>query len=249
MPFYLSLLYSFAWEIIIISAIVLIYRFTEALTKAPLLDIVLSLLTWIPWVIAITLWSWKGFGACILGQFLAMQAFCIVHELANPNAKIKIRHSLDKIVGVIGNHLGLWFTIPALPIFLGIRLGQLIMYPGLVIALGFPKYNQAEWINVSRQKFEGLVGHDLVWCLYCDWMTGVYSLGAEMLRSVESFWCPIRFYNNKKCENCKMDFPDLTDKWVKPEASMKDVVEAIEKHYSSTPNTPRSWWGHPERKS
>ena len=40
-------------------------------------------------------------------------------------------------------------------------------------------------------------------------LTGVYSLGAEMLRNVESFWCPIRFYDGKKCDNCKLDFPDI----------------------------------------
>ncbi len=248
MSFYLSLLCAFSWELAIIGLIILAYRFTEAITKAPLLDIIFSLLTWIPWTVFGILWGWAGFGICLLGQFLGMQVFCIVHELANPHAKIKIRHSLDKIVGVVRNHLGLWLTIPALPIFLSIRVGQLIFYPGLVAVLRFPKYNQAEWINVSRQKFEGLVGHDLIWCLYCDWMTGVYSLGAEMLRNVESFWCPIRFYNNKKCENCKMDFPDLIDKWVKPEGSMKDVTNALEKHYPPKSQNPRSWWGHPDRK-
>ena len=37
-----------------------------------------------------------------------------------------------------------------------------------------------------------VIGHALIWCLYCDWMTGVWSLGTEMLRNVESFWYPIR---------------------------------------------------------
>ena len=47
-------------------------------------------------------------------------------------------------------------------------------------------------------KVEGLVGHDRIWCLYCDWMTGVWSLGTEMLRNVESFWCPLRFSSDAK---------------------------------------------------
>jgi thiol-disulfide isomerase/thioredoxin len=97
---------------------------------------------------------------------------------------------------------------------------------------------------VSRQKFEGLVGQDLIWCLYCDWMTGVYSLGAEMLRNVESFWCPIRFYDDKKCENCKLDFPDIERGWVAKEGTMEDVEEVLKKMYA---NSQSSWFGHPER--
>jgi hypothetical protein len=88
-----------------------------------------------------------------------------------------------------------------------------------------------DWVNVSRQKFEGLVGHDLIWCLYCDWMTGVWSLGTEMLRNVESFWCPIRFYNGKKCENCAIDFPDVNAGWVPADGTMSEVANTIERMY------------------
>ena len=62
---------------------------------------------------------------------------------------------------------------------------------------------------------------DLIWCLYCDWMTGVYAFGGEMLRNVESFWCPIRFYDGKKCENCKIDFPDI-EKWASEVRLMRE---------------------------
>jgi hypothetical protein len=76
-------------------------------------------------------------------------------------------------------------------------------------------------------------------------MTGVYSLGAEMLRNVESFWCPIRFYDGKKCENCKIDFPDLENGWVAIDGTMNDVEEVLKEKYNSPY---RSWYGHPERK-
>jgi hypothetical protein len=99
------------------------------------------------------------------------------------------------------------------PIFAAARIGQYLVYPPLTWLVRLPKYNTAEWISVSRHKFEGLVGHDLIWCLYCDWMTGVWSLGTEMLRNVESFWCPIRFRSDKKCENCTLDFPDVDNGW------------------------------------
>jgi hypothetical protein len=143
------------------------------------------------------------------------------------------------------HYLALWTTALSLPVFFVIRFAEVFIYPLLVWLLEFPAYDNSEWVTVSRQKFEGLVGHDLIWCLYCDWMTGVYSLGAEMLRNVESFWCPIRFYDGKKCENCKIDFPDLENGWVAIDGTMNDVEEVLKEKY----NGPyRSWYGHPERK-
>ncbi|MEZ6162889.1 MAG: hypothetical protein R3B67_00435 [Phycisphaerales bacterium] len=99
---------------------------------------------------------------------------------------------------------------------------------------------------MSRHKFDGLVGHDLIWCLYCDWMTGVWSLGSEMLRNVESFWCPIRFLDDKKCANCSVDFPDVMNAWVPSDGSMGDVTELLERKYAGLGSgTP--WFGHPEQ--
>ncbi|MBK7405799.1 MAG: hypothetical protein IPJ41_14560 [Phycisphaerales bacterium] len=99
----------------------------------------------------------------------------------------------------------MWWTALAVPVFWVIRVAECIVYPPLTWLVRLPKYKPAEWVNVSRHKFEGLVGHDLIWCL-CDWMTGIWALGGEMLRNVETFWCPIRFDSAKKCENCKHDF-------------------------------------------
>ena len=90
-----------------------------------------------------------------------------------------------------------------------------------------------------------LVGHDLIWCLYCDWMTGVYSLGAEMLRNVESFWCPIRFYDGKKCENCRIDFPDVDGGWVAADGTMADVTRVMDEQYPE--GAVNRWFGHPAR--
>ena len=78
-------------------------------------------------------------------------------------------------------------------------------------------------------------------------MTGVYSLGAEILRNIESFWCPIKFYDGKKCENCRIDFPDV-DEWTEPDGSMKDVVALFEEKYPPGPRAPRGWFGSESRK-
>ncbi|GIW76239.1 MAG: hypothetical protein KatS3mg104_1302 [Phycisphaerae bacterium] len=218
----------------------------RGVTHAPGLDGVVSLLTWVPWVIGGVWGGWPGWLGVLIGQVTALVVWCRVHETMHPQAMKgpRIVSFLNRTVGRWQNHLALWFTVIALPVFLLIRALQLGVYWVLPLLLGFPRYSQSEWVNVSRQKFEGLVGHDLIWCLYCDWMTGVYSLGAEMLRNVESFWCPIRFYDGKKCENCRIDFPDIENGWVKETGNMSDVVKLMEEKYT---HGQRSWFGHPVR--
>lgn len=221
--------------------------FSEKLTRAPGLDVIVAGLTWVPWVVAFAWARWPGFAGALIGQMIGMGLWCLFHEMLFREAARgpRIVKFINRTVGRWQNHLALWVTLIALPGFWFIRFVEYTSYWPLVVLLGFPKYKQSEWINVSRHKFEGLIGHDLVWCLYCDWMTGVYSLGAEMLRNVESFWCPIRFYDGKKCENCRIDFPDLEHEWVPANGNMTDVQNVLEKQYGN--GKPHSWFGHPAR--
>jgi hypothetical protein len=221
--------------------------FINACIQAPGLDIVLGLFTWIPWFVFAGAFGWRGLVGCVAGQVAGLYGWVAVHEVAHREflAGPRIVKVLNKTVGRWQNHLALWVSVLALPSFLSIRLAEVVVYPLLVALLRFPKYDQAQWVNVSRQKFTGLVGHDLIWCLYCDWMTGVYSLGAEMLRNVESFWCPIRFYDGKKCDNCKMDFPDIDGGWVDANGTMQQVADKLETMYSGDGD--RAWFGHPVR--
>jgi hypothetical protein len=222
------------------------WKVSEALCRAPLLDLIVAAFTWLPWVIAAALGGWPGFFGALLGQAAALVAWCAGHELvfrkATEGPRIVKFHA--RTVGAWQNHTVLWATLLALPIFWWLRILQITLAWLPAALLGFPKYKQSEWVNVSRHKFEGLVGHDLVWCLYCDWMTGVYSLGAEILRNVESFWCPIRFYEGKKCANCAIDFPDVNNGWVPADGTMADVVAKMEQMYG---DGRREWFGHPAR--
>ncbi len=79
-------------------------------------------------------------------------------------------------------------------------------------------------------------------------MTGVWSLATEMLRNVESFWCPIRFSCEKKCANCAIDFPDVNNGWVHATGNMADVVKTLEHMYPPAKDF-QYWFGHPLRKS
>ena len=222
-------------------------RIADVCAKAPLLDIEVATLTWAPWVIACIYAGWVGIIGALLGQMATLGVWCTAHEMAFREAANgpRIVKFINRHVGRWQNHLALWVTLIALPGFWFIRILEITMYWPLVVMLRFPKYKQSEWINVSRQKFDGLIGHDLVWCLYCDWMTGVYALGAEMLRNVESFWCPIRYYDGKKCENCKTDFPDIENGWVRADGNMNDVEKVMQEKYAGEGD--RSWFGHPAR--
>jgi hypothetical protein len=73
-------------------------------------------------------------------------------------------------------------------------------------------------------------------------MTGVWSLATEMLRNVESFWCPIRFASGKKCENCAIDFPDINGGWVDAGGTMADVAVKLDEMYTAEGDHP--WFGH-----
>jgi hypothetical protein len=218
----------------------------EFCARAPVIDFLVASITWVPWVWGCLFAGWIGLLAAVLGQMISLYTWCFVHEMMHREAARgpRIVKFINRTVGRWQNHLALWVTLIALPGFWIIRAMEILAYQPLVWLLDFPSYKQSEWINVSRQKFGGLVGHDLVWCLYCDWMTGVYSLGAEMLRNVESFWCPIRYYDGKKCENCKTDFPDIENGWVSPGGTMSDVVEILETQYGEGR---REWFGHPAR--
>ncbi|NET84576.1 MAG: hypothetical protein F6J94_22435 [Moorea sp. SIO1F2] len=253
-PFALTFAAVFSLEIGLISVLTVMPQLgklgktiSESFIQAPGLDVILSVIVWIPWVISGLLLGWVGVLAALVGQILALQLWIVAHELVHSEAVKgpRIVSYLNQRFGWWRNHLALWVTAVSVPVFFLIRLAEIALYPFLIWLLGFPSYKHNEWVNVSRQKFEGLVGHDLIWCLYCDWMTGVYSLGAEMLRNVESFWCPIRFYNDKKCENCRLDFPDIDGGWVAQDATMGDVVQTIEDNMPS--DRQWTWFGHPDR--
>ena len=258
MPLMNSALMTFTWALATATTSLLILtagltllnklarRASDALARAPLLDVIVASFTWLPWVVSSMLGGWIAFAGALVGQLLALYAFCLMHEMLHPGARRgpRIIKFLNRTVGRWRNHVALLVTLVALPGFWFIRAVQIVAYWPLVVLLGFPRYRPGEWVNVSRQKFDGLVGHDLVWCLYCDWMTGVYSLGAEMLRNVESFWCPIRFYDGKKCANCRTDFPDIDHGWVPADGTMREVEQLLQEKYGEGH---RTWFGHPAR--
>ncbi len=218
-----------------------------ALSRAPMLDVVVAFFTVAPPVAGAIVSGWWGLVGGLLGQVTTLLVWTALHGWSNPKAHRgpRVVKVLNRLVGPWRTYAALAVTTTAVPLFWLVRVVEVLMYPLLVWCVRFPRYRHGDWINVSRQKFDGLVGHDLIWCLYCDWMTGVWSLGSEMLRNVESFWCPIRFYDGKKCDNCNLDFPDIKGGWVAADGSMQDVARVMETKYG--PGQPSAWFGHSSR--
>jgi hypothetical protein len=222
-------------------------RFARAVSGAPGLDVLVFTFTALPQVVGPILAGWAGLGAAIVGQVVALLIWIVGHELVNrrrTRGRPRIHRTLRTLVGGWRNHFAVWWTGLAVPVFWLIRLAEVLVYPPLTWTVRLPRYAHRDWVNVSRHKFEGLVGYDLIWCLYCDWMTGVWSLGSEMLRNVESFWCPIRFADAAKCANCAIDFPDVEHGWVAADGSLADVSALLREKYGDDVNP---WFGHPVR--
>ncbi|MGB3495742.1 MAG: hypothetical protein WBA57_23635 [Elainellaceae cyanobacterium] len=221
---------------------------SQRLTHAPGLDAVVAYFTVLPLVVSVSKLGGWGIVVAVAAEVSAVMAWTFVDErVRSPQTKTVSMHmTLGKIVGKWRNHAALWITALAVPTFWIVRVAEWIVYPPLTGLIRLPAYDAKDWVNVSRQKFEGLIGYDLIWCLYCDWMTGVWSLGTEMLRNVESFWCPIRFSSEKKCENCKVDFPDVNSNWVPSTGTISEVNDLLRKEYDHDGD--RSWHGHPSRK-
>src|SRR3954466_9090500 len=219
---------------------------SAALCRAPGLDLVVTYFTVAPLFVGQIVAGWQGFFGGIVGQIVGMLIWQWAHELAHLDAARgpRIVKVINGLFGRWRNHTAVWLTAIVTPMFWIVRVAEVAIYPLIARLVNFPRYDSGEWVAVSRQKFRGLVGHDLIWCLYCDWMTGVWSLGSEMLRNVESFWCPIRFDSTKKCANCSIDFPDVSTDWVPAHGTMEEVAQVLSVKYS---DGKRGWFGHPAR--
>jgi len=233
-------------------------RLLEACAKAPLLDLIVFVLTMGPLLSGLAFWILSddrsfmllatSCGVALLAQSLALVIWSKLHIIAHPDVRKgpRIVKSLNRAVGPVRNNFAVWWTALAVPTFTMIRITEYFVYPVLVWTIRLPRYNAGEWVNVSRQKFSGLVGYDLIWCLYCDWMTGIWSLGSEMLRNIESFWCPIRYSSPEKCANCVREFPDIDHGWAHESTNIAEAARIVDAQYPG-PGGVNAWFGHPVR--
>ena len=225
-------------------------RLVDRMCRGLPLDLLVTYFTALPWLVGYFWIGWAGLVGGVLGQFSALILWTFAHEFAHRNTPGR-----RVILNTLGRAFGRWraigscyWTAWAVPLFWFVRLAEWFVYPPVSWMSGMPRYDSRDWVRVSRHKYTGLVGHDRIWCLYCDWMTGIWSLGSEMLRNVESLFCPIRFTDAAKCENCSVDFPDIRNGWVDADGDMEDVKRVLVEQYGEDGGVkPRAWFGHPSR--
>lgn len=248
MSLLLEFLISITWPFLGLCAAAiftrLAYMVSDRIAEAPMLDFFMSLFTWVPWLAGFLWQSWPGLGAAVVAQVLFLHVFCLLHRAMRGKKGRTLTDAQGRLLGPVRNQLCLLLQTPAILVLVAVRVMELLLYP-LIAALGrLPTYRQGEWVNLSRHKYDGLIGYDLLWCWYCDWMTSLWCLGSEMLRNIESFWCPIQFQSPKKNGQAAIDFPDLK-RWAPPDGTMEDAVRLIEQHYDR--KSLNRWWGHPDR--
>src|SRR5438045_3478615 len=92
-------------------------RAADHLARAPLLDILVAGITWVPWVSGFWSNGWLGALAALAGQVVAMLAWVTWHERIHADAARgpSIRRTLNRIVGRFQNHAALWVSVIALP--------------------------------------------------------------------------------------------------------------------------------------
>jgi len=180
--------------------------------------------------------------APIVASMVYLVAWCLADELLRgPRGGFRIRRYWIRRDGWLRYTLG-WSILLAVPVFWLVRLAQAIVYPVLNIAWGLPRLRTRDYIALSRHKTKGLVGADYLFCLYCEWMTGLWSLGTEMLRHLESMWCPLRFGRADQCARCTATFPDIAQ-WAPAEGGVEGVRAFLELHYEGRPLGARAHLG------
>ena len=143
-------------------------RVSDALCRAPALDLLITYFTVLPLIVGPIIGGWIGLAGAVIGQVAAVLIWQTLHELANRSATKgpRILKLANSKVGAVKNYTAVWITGIVTPVFWIVRMAQILLYPPLTWLVRFPSYNEGDWVNVSRHKFSGLVGHDLIWCLY-----------------------------------------------------------------------------------
>src|SRR2546425_11069291 len=78
------------------------------LCRAPGLDLVVSVVTWIPPTVLGIVLGWRGVVGAIIGQVLGMLVWMFAHELANRKRDgPRIVTFLNRTVGRLNNHIAL----------------------------------------------------------------------------------------------------------------------------------------------
>jgi hypothetical protein len=132
-------------------------RCRTSATRAPLLDLIVSAFTWLPWAVARRWRVGRGSSARFAGQCVALGMWVVGHELAYREAARgpRIVKFINRTVGRWRNHLALWVTLVALPGFLFIRFIQIACYWTLPLLLGLPEVQAVRMDQLQPPEVRG----------------------------------------------------------------------------------------------
>src|SRR5207249_2730478 len=118
----------------------------DRLARAPMIDLLIASLTWLPWLVAWIFAGPIGMLGALLAQLAALLLWTTVHELIHRRHARgpRIVKFVNRLVGRWRNYLALSLTLIALPGFWFIRILEILAYWPLVVLLDFPKYRQSE---------------------------------------------------------------------------------------------------------
>ncbi|MEZ6162888.1 MAG: hypothetical protein R3B67_00430 [Phycisphaerales bacterium] len=93
-------------------------------TRAPGLDLLVTWFTVAPWLVGAIVFGWAGLLGGIAGRVVGLVAWCWGHELAHRDAVKgpRIVTVLNRLVGRPRNHVALWVTSLAVPVFWVVRI-------------------------------------------------------------------------------------------------------------------------------
>src|SRR6476659_1010689 len=78
------------WELLLGFTYQLVSRTSTSIAdrcaRAPIVDVLLALITWVPWIWACVFAGWIGLIASILAEVAALYLWCFVHEMIHRDA-------------------------------------------------------------------------------------------------------------------------------------------------------------------
>ncbi|MEI8312105.1 MAG: hypothetical protein WCH98_15245, partial [Verrucomicrobiota bacterium] len=120
----------------------IVFLFTEKIAEAPMLDIVVSLFTWVPWLVGGWLMGmgWQGVVAAVVGQLFFLHAFCLAHRALRGRKGRTLTDAQGRILGPFRNQLCLMVQTPAIIVFAQVRLAEIFLYPPVAWLGKLPTY-------------------------------------------------------------------------------------------------------------
>lgn len=138
------------------------FAISEKIVRAPFLDILISVFTWIPWAVGFWLNGWIGVLSALFAQWLGIYVFCLMDRVIRGKPADTLTAAQGRVIGPFRNHLALLATTPATVAFVAVRLTEILVYPVVAWLAKLPTYKSSEWVNLSRHKYAGLIGPDLL---------------------------------------------------------------------------------------